>query len=40
MVLNKGTVVERGQTAQVLQHPENDYTIKLLDAIPSLRTQA
>lgn len=40
MVLNKGTVVERGQTAQVLQHPENDYTIKLLDAIPSLRTPA
>lgn len=40
MVLNKGTVVERGQTAQVLRHPENDYTIKLLDAIPSLRTQA
>ena len=40
MVLNKGTVVERGQTAQVLQHPENDYTIKLLDSIPSLRTQA
>ena len=40
MVLNKGTVVERGRTAQVLQHPENDYTIKLLDAIPSLRTQA
>ena len=39
MVLNKGTVVERGQTAQVLQHPENDYTIKLLDSIPSLRTQ-
>ena len=40
MVLNKGTVVERGQTAQVLQHPENDYTIKLLDSIPSLRSQA
>lgn len=40
MVLNQGVVVERGGTAQVLQHPQNDYTIKLLDAIPSLRTQA
>lgn len=35
MVLNKGSVVERGQTASVLQNPEDEYTIQLLDAIPN-----
>jgi len=35
MVLNGGRVVERGNTAQVLQHPENEYTIRLLDAVPN-----
>lgn len=35
MVLNGGRVVERGNTAQVLQHPEDDYTIRLLDAVPN-----
>lgn len=35
MVLNKGVVVEGGNTAQVLQHPENEYTTRLLDAIPN-----
>jgi peptide/nickel transport system ATP-binding protein len=35
LVLNKGSVVESGQTADVLRHPKDDYTIKLLDAIPS-----
>ena len=39
MVLNKGHVVERGETAQVLQHPTDDYTIRLLDAIPRLGTE-
>ena len=34
LVLNKGSVVESGQTADVLQHPQDEYTIKLLDAIP------
>ncbi|MDN5979821.1 hypothetical protein [Bifidobacterium mongoliense] len=38
MVLNHGTVVERGATAEVLQHPKDDYTIRLLDAIPKLKT--
>ena len=33
LVLNQGRVVERGQTKQVLQHPQDDYTIKLLDAV-------
>lgn len=35
MVLNKGVVVERGDTAQVLQHPHDDYTVRLLDAVPN-----
>lgn len=38
MVLNKGRVVERGATAEVLQHPKDPYTITLLDAIPKLET--
>ncbi|MFZ4895465.1 ABC transporter ATP-binding protein [Plantibacter sp. Mn2098] len=35
MVLNAGTVVERGETAHVLQHPTDPYTIRLLDAVPN-----
>ncbi|HWD63256.1 MAG TPA: ABC transporter ATP-binding protein [Humibacter sp.] len=35
MVLNKGVVVERGDTADVLQHPHDDYTVRLLDAVPN-----
>lgn len=35
MVLNGGRVVERGNTAQVLQHPQDEYTIRLLDAVPN-----
>lgn len=37
LVLNQGVVVERGETAQVLQHPQDPYTIKLLDSIPNPR---
>ena len=33
LVLNKGKVVEQGQTKQVLQHPKHEYTVQLLDAI-------
>jgi len=33
LVLNEGRVVERGQTKHVLQNPQDDYTIKLLDAV-------
>ena len=33
LVLNQGRVVERGPTKQVLQHPHDGYTIKLLDAV-------
>ncbi|MCL2514664.1 MAG: ABC transporter ATP-binding protein [Microbacteriaceae bacterium] len=35
MVLNKGVVVERGDTADVLQRPQDDYTVRLLDAVPN-----
>jgi peptide/nickel transport system ATP-binding protein len=33
LVLNKGQVVERGSTKQVLQHPQDEYTVALLDAV-------
>jgi len=35
LVLNSGRVVERGATAEVLRNPTDDYTIRLLDAIPN-----
>jgi peptide/nickel transport system ATP-binding protein len=35
LVLNSGRVVERGPTKQVLQHPRDDYTTRLLDAVPN-----
>jgi peptide/nickel transport system ATP-binding protein len=37
MVLNQGRVVERGNTADVLRHPTDEYTVRLLDAIPNPR---
>jgi peptide/nickel transport system ATP-binding protein len=33
LVLNAGRVVESGPTKQVLQHPEDEYTKRLLDAL-------
>lgn len=33
LVLNEGRVVERGPTKQVLQHPQDHYTIQLLEAL-------
>ncbi|MFD6818583.1 MULTISPECIES: ABC transporter ATP-binding protein [unclassified Microbacterium] len=35
LVLNGGRVVERGETSHVLQHPEDPYTVELLDAVPN-----
>src|SRR5579871_3122847 len=32
LVLYQGRIVERGPTRQVLQHPQHDYTVRLLDA--------
>jgi peptide/nickel transport system ATP-binding protein len=37
MVLNRGRVVESGNTADVLRHPSDEYTVRLLDAIPNPR---
>lgn len=36
VVMNHGTIVERGATDQVMNHPQNDYTKILMDAAPSL----
>ncbi|MEP6695848.1 MAG: ATP-binding cassette domain-containing protein [Pseudonocardiales bacterium] len=33
LVLNQGRVVEQGVTKNVLQHPEHEYTVQLLDAV-------
>jgi len=33
LVLNGGRLVEQGSTKQVLQHPQDDYTVRLLDAV-------
>ena len=35
LVLNRGRVVERGETSEVLRHPTDPYTISLLDAVPN-----
>ena len=37
LVLNGGSVVERGDTAEVLRNPQDEYTIRLLDSIPNPR---
>jgi peptide/nickel transport system ATP-binding protein len=35
LVLNEGRIVEHGPTKQVLQHPRDSYTTRLLDAVPN-----
>jgi peptide/nickel transport system ATP-binding protein len=35
LVLHEGRVVESGETKDVLQHPKDEYTVQLLDAIPN-----
>ncbi len=35
LVLNQGTIVEHGPTAKVLRDPQDPYTVKLLDALPT-----
>ena len=37
LVLHDGVVVERGRTAEVLQNPQDEYTIDLLNAVPQPR---
>ena len=34
LVLSKGKVVESGDAQQVIDHPKDEYTRRLLDAIP------
>ena len=35
-VMYRGTIVEKGEAVQVLQHAQHEYTRKLLDAVPEL----
>ena len=35
LVLNQGRLVESGATKDVLQHPNDPYTVQLLDAVPN-----
>jgi ABC-type oligopeptide transport system ATPase subunit len=35
LVLHQGRIVERGPTKQVLRHPQDSYTVRLLDAVPN-----
>lgn len=37
IVMNKGKIVETGAVADVIKRPRQEYTIKLIDAIPSIR---
>lgn len=39
IVMEKGVVVDRGKTLEVLEHPQNDYTKKLLAAVPELEEE-
>ncbi len=36
LVMKDGRIVERGITKQVLDNPQNEYTVKLLSAVPRL----
>lgn len=35
VVMNKGTIVERGSTDQIFYHPQEEYTRRLIAAIPT-----
>jgi ABC-type dipeptide/oligopeptide/nickel transport system ATPase component len=37
LVLKDGNTMEYGNAADILNHPQNDYTKKLLSAVPRLR---
>ena len=37
LVLKEGRIMEYAETAAVLQNPQNEYTRKLLSAVPRLR---
>ncbi len=40
VVLHEGFVVERGSTEQILAHPQNDYTVRLIQDVPKLSSQS
>ncbi|MCO5144626.1 MAG: ABC transporter ATP-binding protein [Aquamicrobium sp.] len=39
IVMNKGKIVETGSVADIIKRPKEEYTIKLIDAIPSIRDE-
>ena len=39
VVLSNGRVMEYGTAKDVLENPQNDYTVKLLSAVPRLRRE-
>mgnify|MGYP002621322699 FL=1 len=39
IVMNKGKIVETGSVADIIKRPKEDYTIRLIDAIPSIRDE-
>jgi ABC-type dipeptide/oligopeptide/nickel transport system ATPase component len=36
MVMEKGKIVEQGPTESIMMHPKEDYTKKLLAAVPGI----
>jgi peptide/nickel transport system ATP-binding protein len=38
-VMDKGLIVERGNVEQIFDHPQQEYTRRLLDSIPSLNPE-
>ncbi|WP_261397862.1 dipeptide ABC transporter ATP-binding protein [Maritimibacter alkaliphilus] len=40
VVLRQGETVERGSTARILAAPQEDYTRRLLDSVPTLETES
>ncbi len=39
IVMNKGKIVETGPAVDIIKRPKEDYTIRLIDAIPSIRDE-
>src|SRR5690606_3677888 len=39
IVMNKGEIVETGTVGDIIKRPKEPYTIKLIEAIPSIKSQ-
>jgi ABC-type glutathione transport system ATPase component len=39
IVMNKGRIVETGSVGDIIKRPKEDYTIRLIDAIPSIKDE-